>query len=144
MLSFKQYLMERKRTPEEVNKFLDNVRKHKKLGYDRDSFEHDGPEMTSLIKQDKYGPTSVDKGFEKRKVSVEKIPVDEIRTAQDTVSISGVRHAVKNFDKGEHSEVIHNPETDTYQIRNGNHRISAARLLGHTHITARVYREGKK
>jgi hypothetical protein len=72
---------------------------------------------------------------------VEQVPIKDVIPVQRSVVASGVENKLKGKREGDHNKPVEMLHKDgkTY-LMNGHHRFMTHRLLGKTHIDARVYR----
>jgi hypothetical protein len=163
MLTFKQYLDEVARSPERAEKLVDNLDKRRI----RHNHMAGGPLL--LKKADHGGKRNAawNSAVWKRASSInmnkfkenpnpkysgtpeiKHVPIDKIRDIQGAVGAKGVKKEIQvqsgnrelgHTNSSKHPKLMYHRKTDTYLPVDGNHRISAARALGASHVEAEVH-----
>lgn len=137
MLSFSQFITERKRTPERANKLGSYLAKRHSGGslitlhHDKHTSDH---VFNKLVD---HGEASGDKYLHKvfAKEKTQKVKISDLHSTQGNVAWK--EHMGKHKLKDRESiEVVH--YKGKHYIMNGHHRVIAHKLLGKTHINAKV------
>lgn len=161
-MTFKEFLLEGKRTVERAHQLLTRVTGMKKFkavpykngrgtgasikpaNHDPSQNEVGSPYMRSMnlaVKKKRYEP------------ELQRLAIKDIITPQRAVKVDGIRHKLDGTSpppmpglRADHGppEVYYDHETNKHILWNGNHRLYAARLKGETHIDVHVYHKDSK
>jgi hypothetical protein len=153
MLTFKQYLTEiKQRSPQMAAQLLDRVSRLKQFGAGevegsiktlvRRSKDNYGggaytPERLHLARNKQYYPNTIDSSQFKYSHR-DYIPLNKLETAQDRILIQGVMYQLLTTRPSAKIPKVFYID-GRYVIRDGNHRVAAAKLKKEPHILADVY-----
>jgi hypothetical protein len=149
---------EAERTPERAKQLLNRLQKMKKYqkedrklhsyaeyGFNsNDEYENEKAELSKKHQKQIRSlaePSEWPKGFGNiQKVdALEEVPIHKIKTDQSSVSSWEVSRKIDSKEEDHPEFYYHNP-SDSYYIADGNHRVSAARLLGKKTIKGIVWK----
>lgn len=139
MKKLREIIQEAERTPERAKRFLDKLSNRR--GFKADDLDDD-PKRQDFVNRKQMSPL-IPFEFERLSgwdKSYEEVPIHKIRSSQGTVSVEGVRKYVDNYGRGQYPEFSYNKHQDIYHIQDGNHRVSAARLLGKKTVRGIVWK----
>ncbi len=147
MISFKEFIFERVRTVEQAAKLgtyltkrYDKKYPDAKLQYKRIGMKDDKTSFGAWQQYHQAASKSPDKLiFNKPYIKKKKVPIKNIRYAQDHVAFDAnyATHAKGlERDKRPINLIKHK---NKYFVIDGHHRLFNRKLLGHTHIDAKVF-----
>lgn len=137
------FLLE-ERTPEMAHKILDRIQKHKRYQgltgiVHRIVPRHKDYGLEHEANKDRF--KKVTKKEIKSDWRDEDVPLHKIYSAQGYTMSASVHKKIDGTDEHQSSDkplVFYHRATDTYHVKDGNHRIASQRLLKKSHVSVKV------
>ena len=136
MKKFREFLNEKKRSPQEAQKVVDYLAKRTvRYGGDKDEIP---------FKQHRY-PGDNDPNLQPHMftfMGIKRIPIKDLKPGQPTFSHTGITHHIWS-DRNERKPIVAVKYSDGIRVHDGHHRLKADQSTGYTHADVHLYKPNK-